>query len=175
MRTKTIYLYRFDELSKEAKDKAIEYFREQEEFYFLEDDMKNELDNILDDNEDIKAIGETKVYYSLSYSQGDGVMFEGQFKMSKYPNLIFEVKHSGHYYHEYSKTTEIIEDFDEGEPMSTNEYRKADLEFEKWYLETCINLKKYGYEVIEYEQSDEAITEFIEVNEYEFLEDGTIA
>ena len=45
---------------------------------------------------------------------------------------------------------------------------------EEIYLPKCREMEKYGYESIEYYQSNSYIEDVLTINEYEFTEDGEI-
>ena len=127
---------------------------------FLEDDLREYI------HEELKERGiehtDIKVYYSLSYSQGDGLMFESTLTM---PNgNVYVIKQSGHYTHE--RSTEIT-GYDE------NDKEKGTGEFEEdIYIPICTAVRDRGYQAIEYTQSDEYARETCEANEYTFLESG---
>lgn len=176
MKTKTITLYSFDELSKEAQEKAHQEWIESNDYYFLSectDEWLHELlvENKVTDLNDTSKPGTkpTKVMYSLSNSQGDGAMFEGEFHWKKYTIYI---KHSGHYYHSNSKTIEIHEtdnlDIDIGDDYEPKVYA----EFESIYQSICKTLEQKGYDFIDYENSLESFKEACEANEYTFLSTG---
>lgn len=173
MKTKTIKLYEYSELSKEAKKKALNYHNE---YDFEEYGLAVHLDNYLSDlleKYDIKPLNETyaKIYYSLSWSQGDGVMFEGVFDFPtetekvgrQWKRYEVTVKQSGHYYHSNSKTIEV-------EP----ENETVEKEFDEVYQKICKELEKVGYEYIEDMQSEEYFIELCNANEWTFREDGTL-
>ena len=157
-------VYTFDELSDEAKETARAWYREGNDYPFLSDYMQEEAGELLKKAK-IKT-DDFKVYYSLSYSQGDGAMIEleGTWKAWN-----VKVTQSGHYSHERSTTIALSS-------MKTGEYapeeKEKDFE-ENVYIPVCIALKKYGYECIEYENSNESVDETIQANEYTFTEDGT--
>lgn len=170
--TKNYSVYTYDELSKEAQEKALNDWCNENEYFFLSDCMNERLHELLGEN-GIKDLNDTRttptqVMYSLSYCQGDGCMFEGVFEWKKYKVVI---KHSGHYYHSNSKTIDILKtwdvDFD-------NEYvgEEVENEFEELYQKICKELEKYGYDFIEYEDSEEHFMEMCDCNEWTFLEDG---
>jgi len=93
MKTKTIELYQFDELSDDAKEKARQWWRNCQD--------QTDLDHIIDDFETIaEKIGiefkthtvnlygggkrhEPNIYYSGFCSQGDGACFEGSYRYAK--------------------------------------------------------------------------------------------
>lgn len=170
MKTKTINLFEYSELSPEAKKKALEHFREHDfDEYYLKVGLDNEVSDLLEEHK-IKPIDGTyaKLYYSLSHSQGDGLMFEGVFDWKKYH---ITIKHSGHYYHSYSKTLEITYIDKEENEQDADEGTYA--EFEKIYQTICKTLEKHGYEVIEDMQSEDYFIEQCNNYEYTFREDGT--
>ncbi len=68
METKTINLYEFKELGKNIQEKVLNEFRERNEHYFLNDFLKESLNNELENN-NIKVIGDLELFYSLSYCQ----------------------------------------------------------------------------------------------------------
>jgi hypothetical protein len=176
--TKNYNVYTFDELSQEAKDKARNNYNADNEYMFLSDCMNERLHELLEEN-NIKDINDTskpgtkptQVMYSLSNSQGDGAMFTGEFEWGKYTVYI---KHSGHYYHSNSKFIEIHETENLGFDIGKDYEPKVYKEFEELYQKICTELEKYGYNYIEYEDSEESFRELCESNEYTFLENGNM-
>ena len=71
METRTYNVYKFNELTKEAKENAINKWYEDEEYPFLEEDLRQELENI----DTLKLFSDVKLQYSLSCCQGDGLSF----------------------------------------------------------------------------------------------------
>lgn len=169
--TKEYELLTFDELPQEAKDKAREDYNQNNYDYFLADCMAERLHELLEENNIIDlndtskpGTKPTQVFYSLSHSQGDGAMFEGDFEWNGY---FVTVKHSGSYYHENSKTIDITDE--EGNEPETDEPEKA---FNDIYVKICKELEKYGYDYIEHENSEENFREICEANNYTFLLSG---
>lgn len=166
---KEITLYNFNELSKEVQKKVIKRFQEKEEHFFLSDDMKETLKELLKEN-NIK--GEAKLYYSLSHSQGDGVCFVGEFE---YKDVTLYITHRGHYYHSNSVIIEAQETknlgyhIDEEEPL----YKQVQ-EFEVIYQTICKKLEKFGYGCIESDLEESNIIDNIEANGYTFRDSGEI-
>ena len=160
--TKTIKVYDFEELSQEAKDKARESFNQDEDYPFLQDDLREYI------HEELTERGythdELTPMYSLSYCQGDGLMFEGVV-YDKEGNS-YEIKQSGHYYHE--RSTEITAMDKEEESIETEDFE------ENVYVPICKKVRDKGYEYIEYIQSEESFVETCEANEYNFLSNGTM-
>lgn len=195
MRVETIErkLFTFDELSDEAKETAIERYRENNldyEWY----------DAVYDDAITIgKLIGIKidRIYFSGFWSQGDGACFEGEYFYSAgsvkeikayapidtelhriakelqdiqkpaFYHLYAYVKHRGHYYHE--NCTEIDVRNDAQKFTDDQEQRLKDClrDFMRWIYRQLE--KEY-----EYLTSEEAIKETIEANEYEFTENGKL-
>lgn len=170
--TRTINLYTFDELSKEAKERALQSHRETNEYYFLEDCMANRLHELLEEN-GIKDMNDTSkpgttptpVMYSLSYCQGDGAMFEGAFEWKGYT---ITIKHSGRYHHYNSKDITINDE--EGNDINGQIYE----DFNALYIDICKELERYGYDFIEYEDSEENFAEQCESNGFTFTSDGVM-
>jgi len=163
--TKEITVYAFEELTQEAKDRAREKYNEQEEFTFLQDDLREYI------HEELTERGythdELTPLYDLSSTQGSGLMFEGTVYDKK--GNVYTIKNSGHYTHE--KSTDI-----EGFNESTGEYKEIDTE--KWeeevYIPICKIVRDRGYDIIDYTYSEENFIEMCEANEYTFLSDGTM-
>lgn len=173
MKTKTLTLYDYSELSKEAKEVALRKWRENNEYLFLDDFMAHKLHELLEENgikdkNDTSKAGTrpTPVYYSLSYCQGDGAMFQGSFKWNGY-NV--DIKHRGHYYHSYSADVEITDE--EGNEPETGEPLKA---FELIYQNICGELEDFGYSTMREEDSEERFIEVCELNEWTFRENGLL-
>lgn len=165
MRTITTKVYEYSELSEQAKERARDIFREDNDFAFLGDDLSYKLQELLQEyNIKYDKFVLPLIFYSLSYSQGDGAMFEGTVF---YENYTVNIKQSGHYYHAYSKELDIY-------GTNTNKQAKAKVyaDFNDIYIDICKQLEQYGYEVMEYEQSDEYLDEMLDGNGYEFTENG---
>ena len=175
---KTINLYKFDELDASAKDKALESWNNQyHDYCFLEESLNEYLKELLiEKGVKIHDDGDFKLYYSLSYCQGDGVCFVGNFELNG--RTIFVRHNNGHYYHSNSVYIEVEhEDEDEDElraDIIEALEQTAEKEFIEIYDEICDKIEKSGYEQIEYEQSEENFKELCEMNEYTFEIDGTM-
>lgn len=167
MKTKTITLYEYSELSPEAKEKALDKWNEYNDDPLMQSHMINLLKEELDERGIKYDTDSIDVRYSLSYCQGDGFMFLGEIDWKDYTVTI---KHSGHYYHSDSKTIDMK--YDTGEDVSDDEPEFA--EFEAIYQEICKKMEQVGYDNIEYVTSEEYFIEACDVNEYTFREDGTM-
>lgn len=168
MQTKTINLYTIDELKTQfpkGYDNAIEKYQEQNDYYFLEECLTDDLSELLKEN-GITA-DKYDIRYSLSYCQGDGAMFElTNAVWSKYPNYYINVKHDGRYYHSNSKTIFMYDD--------EENYADDDIieEFNQLYKTICAKLEKYGYSFIESENDETNIMENMNANDYTFTASG---
>jgi hypothetical protein len=174
MKIKTINVYEYSELSAPAKKRALQNWRDNNEYFFLGGHLSNMLYEYLKDNKIEKAevTKDPKIYYSLSYCQGDGVMFEGSFTWRGWE---IEVTHTGRYYH--SKTASFImnnPDETEEEQDSTVKHDKALSKFQAIYEKICDQLEKDGYQFMEEDDSEENFIIDCENNERTFNADGTI-
>ena len=176
MKTKTINCLLFSELSEEQKAKAIEKHRDINTFGEWWD---WELD---EQREKLTRQGfiNPQIYFSLSYSQGDGACFQADIDLAKflkgrrvatkytkqienYHKGILEAKitTSGHYSHEYSMSLDY---YDQDDAPSGN--------LETFILEEAREQARKIYKDLKalYEDltSDESIAETLENNEYYF-------
>jgi len=173
MELKQIEVYNFEELSDEVKEKVLNKFREQNEYYFLEENLNEELNILLEEN-GIKPTGETNLRYSLGYCQGDGVSFTGNFKFKGF-DFIIELGHLSNLY-SHSRTTDIstADEYDDNGDITEELREIREKEFKNIYYKICDKIEKVGYSHIEADDSEEAIKENIEANEYKFLSNGDI-
>jgi len=165
IQTDSYKVYNFDELERDIQEKVLNKFRENEDFPCMSEDLSYELETLLKIYK-IKYNDTPKLYYSLSYSQGDGVMFEGTVYWKSYVAII---KQSGHYYHYNSKEIELFS-IKTDKDASEKVYK----EFNGIYVDICQKLEKIGYDNIDYILDEKNITENIEANEYEFKENGVL-
>ena len=172
MKQKTIQLYDFEELSDEAKERALNDYNENNDYLFLEDYLNEYLNELLEEAE-IKT-DNSKLFYSLGYCQGDGICFEGNFE---YKGFNISVGHQGNYYHKNSVFIEVEnpnDDEDDDLKTDLSEILTDEIEakFQAIYNEICDKIEKAGYEEIEYNQSEENFKELCEANEYTFRATG---
>lgn len=193
MKTVSINTYKFSELSAEAKQKAINWYKElqyEDLLPFFEDECNETLAEAGFDN--------AKVSYSLNYCQGDGLSFkadsynklEGLFvaelgtDKDKTAKLLAEActqvikGNTGHYcYASKSDIDLYIEGYHTNykELVNINTIvGKVLANLEYIYIDICKQLEKQGYAEIEWSLSDECIIENIEANDYDFTEDGKL-
>ena len=171
MKTKTLNLYTIDELEPKAREKALDSLRDNNDCPFLSDDMNNQLHELLQDhkitdhNDTSKPnTTPTQVLYSLGSCQGDGACFEGTYSWKQYTITI--TQHDHRYRHKY--TTHIEIETQHGNDAKESVYD----EFKSIYYKICDDLESFGYAKIEYQDSEEYLTEMCEANEYTFKSDG---
>ena len=171
MEIKKIKLYTFEELNDETKEKVLQRYRDNNDYFFLEEFIKEEL-NFLLEKHNIKADADNlELRYSLSFSQGDGVSFVGDFEYKGH-NFYSRLGHLSNYYC-HSNTTDITTDDDDENEDISQEIKELLLnEFEELYQTLCGDLEKFGYDVMESEDSEENIKERLEENEIYFRENG---
>ena len=194
MRNVNVNVYEFDELSKDVQDEIIARYR-----YRLADFLEGDLKSIMNIEFHNHVNLDFVLSYSLNCCQGDGVSFTGSVEGKEelltlaslvYDNkipknilrlikwgIIYEVdftRKSHHYVHKYTVTITIIDNYNIGKDYC--HISRAMAEFEKaineWYLQTCDNLEKIGYDTIEILYGDDNIRCYIDENSLEFYEDG---
>lgn len=215
MRKEVINLYKFEELSDDAKKNAIENYREsmdwQIESEFITEKFVEKLSDMGYPIDDLE--------WRLNYSQGDGVAFYGEVDIDK---VMDRLKRKGYdlnydlykaidnenltitariyrnsfgYRYSHYNTMKVEIDGDSIETMMEYLYGYLDSDTDEYVdkyneiynflldLRDCIHndikgvskqLEEEGYNDIEYYSSDEAITETLIANEYEFTEDGVM-
>lgn len=164
---KTINLYTFDELSKDVQEEVLQHFRNTDECEYLSDDMEYYFEELAKEYK-ISVIN-SKIYYSLSYCQGDGAMVAGEFEWNGYS---IKVKHVGMYCHERSTNIEMYKDENDISMDADIEVYK-DFE-ENVYIPMCKELARYGYDCIDTHNSDENLIEMIDANGYTFTLTGEL-
>lgn len=156
--TRQIDLYSYQELSPKAKKRALSDWNEHNDMPFLQSMLNDECGQLLKEH-GIKCTSNHPVcLYSLSYCQGDGLMFEGSFT---WKGQDVQIRHSGHYYHAFSKEIDAPS-------LSEREYA----EFDTIYVVICKKLEKYGYQIIEDETSEAHFIDECNENEWTFTSDG---
>ena len=189
MKTIEIELYKFTELSENAKSAAIENERKHEiEFDWFSDFCHDQIS-------ENGFKGNIKLQYSLSCSQGDGLSFScdyfdnlnalfieilGTQKQKTIDTILNNISfkcdgNNGRYC--YASKNDISLEFDDykgnnyliHEIVSNVESKLKDL-----YIDLCNQLEKQGYDDIEYQYSDKYIAETLNENDYYFTIDGKI-
>ena len=177
MKNYTITRYSFEELTPEARIKAIENERNSAYNYipeeFLSESMRQQL-NYLIFGEDIYP-GKLDISYSLGYCQGDGASFTGRINRSEALGLPWPanadyaeiVRGDRRYSHAYTIRAELFDD--------TGEELETPKEFADEIRKICGKLEELGYAEIEEWSSEaraiETLSEFGDI----FLVNGTIS
>jgi len=182
-------VYKFKELSKEVKEDVIKNWYENEDYPFLEDNISEELKQI------DKYFSDTKLQYSLSCCQGDGLSFSGEFDLEKFLNYKTKLKKSvkwainelicnvsskgndGHYCYAHKNDIEYEDNYC-GTQRADRLYKlfedKVLPMIQDYYLGICEKLEKMGYAELDYRMDNKEFAEHSEVNEYEYTKDGKI-
>jgi hypothetical protein len=213
MREHTTTLYKFEELTKDAKIKAIENWRDSMDWTieseYISENFEYRLKELGYPTDDLE--------WRLSYSQGDGVAFYGYIDMNVVArrlldgdslslyNLIVDenltisaeiYRNSFGTYYSHWNTMEVGLDGDDVDTMMEYLYEEVDRDSDEYvdrYSQICNlleeldnrisddiksvskELEKDGYSEIEYHESDNAISEALIANEYEFTSEGKIS
>jgi hypothetical protein len=190
--------YKFDELSKEAQEKAIDKNRDMNVSY--DDWYEFIVEYFKESNEYFNV---DKVYFSGFWSQGDGAMFEysgvkGQLIsdflltldlspmrkawLNNNAGFYGNGKQRGNYYHEKSCSHSISLEVDNGDILYGSNFRgwieSFDSQFEEFvidkYESMCCDLYSTLEKEYNYLTSDEVIKESLIENDYEFDINGNI-
>jgi hypothetical protein len=189
MKTIEIELYKFTELSENAKSAAIEKEKENSEIFldFFSDDCNEQIS-------ENGFKGNIKLQYSLSYCQGDGLSFScdyfdnlnalfveilGTEKQKTIDCIINNISfkcdgNNGRYC--YAHRNDINLELDNYYVKSSSNLddviSKVESKLRDIYIDLCKQLEKQGYNDIEYQYSDESIIETLIINDYDFTIDG---
>lgn len=189
--TKEYTVYKYDELSEEAKEKVRNYFGQSDVDISFQTDILNE-DFNYQIEEKYPYFVDAKFSWSLACCQGDGLSFSCDIDLGKYldihyPNMKTSVYdalcnavynlHSegnkGHYC--YARKDQIEYDYN----YSSREFPKLYAILEKIvdeireeYITICKEFEKQGYSAYEYLYSDEYAKNTCESNEHRFFENG---
>jgi hypothetical protein len=162
MRTIRTKVYQFSELSKSAKEKAMEWYRLGNDYYFLWDDQK----------EDAKEIGVKLI------SLDDHRANEGEFMLSAHEVAANIIRDHGNECETYKTAQSFLDTVNEiqgkYEELEGQDYEDEMIEAEEEFLKSL--LEDYRIMLnndIDYQNSDEAVIESITINKYEFKADGT--
>lgn len=181
-------VYPFSELNEEAKQVAIEQYRNTISQYINPLDMFN--DDCIETLKE-KGFEGIKLQYSLSYSQGDGLSFsaekynidqllksvlgENKEKTASIikDNLTIVMKgNNGHYCFASKNDIDIYIETGKDLPNIEDIIGKIRTMLENEYMSICKELENNGYAELEYRNSDDAIIEIIEDERYYFKENG---
>lgn len=173
MKEYTIERYSFEELSDQAKEKAIEKARYDLHINMPEEFISMPLEEKLSE---LIPNADLELRYDLSYSQGSGLSFTGTITRENAPDFAWPDKairvnigsSTHHYCHALTMTYEFLDE-DYGEVNSDSEV------FRDQILAICNQLEKLGRRLIELETSEESARAYLTDMEEVFLSDGTIS
>ena len=192
-RVRTDIVYNFDELSESAQQSALEWFAQGNQECYDPDDLTMVF------QETLKQWGfpDDQIEWSLSYSQGDGIAFYGGIDVKQYlahtkqttkfrdllrsPNIYIEAyinrNSFGYHYSHYNTMYVGLDVSHDSVKLTANQEILADNLREgliEHVVEVSQTLERMGYAELEYVTTREYIVEQIEINEYEFTEDGKL-
>lgn len=186
---KTVEIYSFTELNENAKNAAIEKYKENNEIFldFFNDDCHEQI-------KENGFRGNIKLQYSLSCSQGDGLSFScdyydnlnalfievlGTEKQKTIDCIINNIsfKFSGNngrycYASRNNITLELDNYYVKSSTNLDNIISKVESKLKNLYIDLCNQLENQGYKEIDYRYSDEYIISELIENDYYFKENG---
>jgi len=188
MRTIRTKVYKFDELSNEAKKKAIEkerqsYWEHGEPLYFFDEYCKEKAAEL--------GFNDCKFQWRLSCCQGDGLSFKcTDFDLKKFltnntrlhkvsiinaiaDNCTYKISgNTGHYCYASRSDIDLYLDCNKDYPNIEAIVADIKTDLENAYLQLCKELEGEGYSWIEAEDKEDAIIERLIEGDYEFTIDG---
>jgi hypothetical protein len=191
METRKYTVYKFDELSEEGKEKAIQSYREHDDLGHVTEHLSDLFHDAL---VELGFSDFVKVYWSVSYSQGDNAeisrsvwrydrdLIDRFIENWRIPALV-EVAESWQAYNENRETPVLISidsrtwgfnavmTDDDYELLVEGEDATDALEILNQLESALYTIAKDEYE---YQHSDEVIAETLLANDYDFTEDGRI-
>lgn len=214
--TVEIQLFKYDELTPTAQEKAREWYRDLEmqdcDLSFVTEDFTEIAEMLGFDfsTHTVTLYGggkrqEPNIYYSLSYSQGDGASFEGRYEFrkgfakavkthapqdTKLHAIVNElariqkacgyrlsatITQSGNYTHARTMSAEVYQKDDRYMEESKPFADNLESDFQEVVYDLGDWLHDRLKEEYEFRLSDESITESLEANDYDFEADGSRA
>tara|TARA_Y100001938_G_C8094106_1_gene436989 strand:+ start:2665 stop:3252 length:588 start_codon:yes stop_codon:yes gene_type:complete len=194
MRKAAVNIYKFEELDHEAQEKAIEWYRSGFEF---DDFYQSYHTETFTSWCHAIGLEISKWGWSGFYSQGDGAHFVGRYYYQKgwgrklaevcgcpefidiamrlqsiqkrhFYSVYAEVKHMGHYQHEYCTSIDAW----------AQNRQELNIDDEEGVKECFRDIMRLFYESLrqeyEYETGDERISEILQDDFYEFTSDGKV-
>jgi len=191
MKTKTINIYSYSELSKEAKEKALQKYREYNQEIFWQEEMLESLKGLFKNCSGISlkdySLGEYNSWIKVDFTNEEVENFTGKRAMAWIENnLLYNIrisyygekrkelrKYGSYYYAGKIKPcpfTGVCYDEDLLDDLLKEIKEGTDLKTAFEGLATIY--QKIINDEIEYENSEEYIREHFEANEYEFDKEG---
>jgi len=148
-------VYTFDNLDEEAKEKARDWYKEGNDYPFLNESITEYT------QESIRSLGysieDFEAFYSLSHCQGDGVAFSATLE-----------KDGKTYFVKNGRSNYIASVHTEDEDGNETDSLEVLKEMEK----IARDATRAGYEEIANEDSDEVVDDAILANDYTFTSEG---
>ena len=201
--TKTYDVYKYNELSESAKEKVKEWYLQGQEPFIFSDDCKEDLRNLFGKNNlDVQyslsyCQGDGFNIYGKIDAENIFNCLEkhnGGTQLAKFENVLtekekktilhyaeecgeIELPMNSRYCYSLADYIDIAEDWEyklvDYKNLNTEALKKFEKLVKGIFNTLCRSYEKWGYEYF-YEISEEDLEEMCEVNEWEFLEDGTI-
>lgn len=187
MRIAEVKIYKYEELSAEAKEKALEEMREWSYDTFDTELLSEQFIEVAEK----EGFMDCEFMWELNYRQGDGVSFVGKVDLKKYLSIdpilkrdfdwllhkdvsFFVKRITSQYAHHNTVEVdyEINDDVTEKQEDDINALKDT---IEETKDDVCRKCKKIGYEEFEFRQSEKCLKEDMEANDIEFLEDGRMS
>lgn len=199
MKVKEVTMYKFNELEEKSQKAAIVNYRENQ-IHQLNRDTADFLRDWMLEQLELKGYENMQVYFSLTYSQGDGVRFEGSLNRDAILNIAKRLLSDDSYHLLLNLTEAGYELWGNIEGTSNRYYHyntmrvtvESDAEYEydveniEYLLESLENnittevqriskeLEAGGYEEIEHRRTDNYIKQVLKNEGCDFMRDGTI-
>lgn len=185
MKTKTINLYQFHELTEEQQAKVLDKYRDWNDDIF--ESYANDECNTLEITE--SGFNNPIIHYSLGYCQGDGACFDcNDFNFdlllkdwqhphknwiiniikTHYQGYIIKTHYANFYSHSRTRYFELSPDYITSYYYITKAIISAEKHIENLRYKLAENLTDRLYEQLEWLQSDEQIKDTLIANEYYF-------
>jgi len=193
MKTKTINIYSFDELSEEAKEKALQDYKERNTEIFWMDETIESLEGLFKNCDGISlkdySLGEYNSWIRVDFTNEEVENFTGKramawlennllsnIRVSYYGDKRKELRQYGKYYYagqikpcpftgycvDDDLLDDLIKEVKEGSDLKTA------------FEGLASTVQRIIQNEVEYQNSNEYITEHFEANNYEFDEEGNI-
>lgn len=184
MEIKTIKVYNFSELLTDAQEKVISDYYENEEYFYLSEDLNEEL------NQKDSYFYDTKIYYSLNYSQGDGLCILGNFDVDKWLkdkynfkqsvndtvyNLIYSVESKSNRRYCFASKSDISVEVDpylDKYPNLEELINSIIDDIKEYYIDLCKKLETYGYSILDYRMDSVEFSDYADANNILYLPNG---
>lgn len=187
MREAKVRLYRFDELLDSVKETVMAKFYEEEDYFFLSEDLSEWL---YSDPYNIFS-GGADLIYSLRYCQGDGLRIHGNIDLNRALILLFpdmKKKKREKYVGNIAVWTDSNNRYcyaskgdiriDGGRDLTDKEhdyfFNHVVPFIQEHYMELCKSLERKGYEILEYRMTHNEFSDMSDNNEWEYLITGEL-